>query len=250
MLVGQGKQIRWEHVDASLKGSCMRKSQSCWGPWEKEPRPRPPGPGRWVEASPRLQPPGAPRPSAFAPLHFRGWGFLGPRVLRVSPLPWLGSNHGSLLCAVFDIQIKMKLVWENSVPQKPIIGACGNIYTHGELMESFVAAFKEKAWEFRHEALWAPRTQAPQLHCRQRWGLDKPGGTDACPLITLLLPRGPAFPSRCPALSLCTPRSSFAVSFRGLSVAAGAVSSLRPPVVGPFCASPSALLTETPSCRD
>lgn len=56
-----------------------------------------------------------------------------------------------MLCKVFDIQIKMELVWESSAPQKPIIAAYGNIYTYGELMEDFVAAFKEKSWEFYHE---------------------------------------------------------------------------------------------------
>lgn len=59
------------------------------------------------------------------------------------------------------IQIKMQLLWENSVPGKPLSGACGNIYTHGELMESSVAAFEEKSWEFHHEALGGASDQAP-----------------------------------------------------------------------------------------
>lgn len=39
------------------------------------------------------------------------------------------------LCKVFDIQIKMVLVW---APQKTLIGACGNIYTYGELMKTLL----------------------------------------------------------------------------------------------------------------
>lgn len=44
----------------------------------------------------------------------------------------------ALLCKVFDIQIKMVLVWENSAPQKTLIGAYGNIYTYGKLMKTLL----------------------------------------------------------------------------------------------------------------
>lgn len=76
------------------------------------------------------------------------WGFGHPPPRSPAPPGARWQSHSSLQSQVFDIQIKVELVWENSVPQKPVMGACGNINTRGELMGSFVAAFKEKSWEF------------------------------------------------------------------------------------------------------
>lgn len=126
--------------------------------------------GRRVRIPPRAPASGLHVPPDVPPLHFQGLGFgsQGPRVPRDPSSLWLAGNHSSLLSKVFDIQIKVELVWENSLSQKPVIGARGNISIHGELMESFVAAFKEKSWEFHNEALKArlPAAVGPG----QAWG--------------------------------------------------------------------------------
>lgn len=109
----------------------------------------------------------------------------------------------------------MKLVWENSIPQKPVIGACGNIYTHGELMESFVAAFKEKSWEFHLEALWAPPELRPPSFTAGCGGARTSLDDGRLPPVTPLPTRGPAFPSACPALS-SAPQGPHSLS-RGIS---------------------------------
>lgn len=107
----------------------------------------------------------------------------------------------------------MELVWENSVSQTPVIGACGDINTHGEFMGSFVAAFKEEFYEFHHEVLRArlPAAVGPGQAGRRRvfsWVTRLPcveGGS-------LKQLRRPAFLSRCAAWFLRTSRYSSAVS--------------------------------------
>lgn len=144
---------------------------------------------------------------------------MGPRVWRGPSSLWLGGNHSSLLCKVFAIQIKVELVWENSVSQKPVIGACGDINTHGEFMGSFVAAFKETFCEFLHEALRArlPAAVGPGQAGRRRvfsWVTRPPcveGGT-------LKQLRRPAFLSRCAAWFLPPPGTHLLCQCPGATV--------------------------------
>lgn len=116
-----------------------------------------------------LQLPGAPGLCKSLSPPFLRPGGLDPKGSEGTPtLPvWVGITGAC--CAVFDIQIKMELLWENSVPQTPVIGACGNINIHGELTESFVAAFKEKPWEL-HKAERALRSGPSQIPCQLATG--------------------------------------------------------------------------------
>ena len=46
-----------------------------------------------------------------------------------------------MLCEESGVHTEMERVWENLVPQKPVIGACGNTHTYGAITESSLAVF-------------------------------------------------------------------------------------------------------------
>lgn len=100
------------------------------------------------------------------------------------------GTSAALLCKVFDIQIKMVLVWENSAPQKTLIGACGNIYTYGELMKTLLRHLSRNLGNFTTST---GHSEIPFLYLQGDNEGDR--ATDGSPLL------GPAG-SKCPSLGL------------------------------------------------
>lgn len=78
----------------------------------------------------------------------RGWGHQDWGRLFFLSGPGSVGIAAALLCKVFDIQIKMVLVWENSAPQKTLIGAYGNIYTYGKLMKTLLLRLSRNLGNF------------------------------------------------------------------------------------------------------
>lgn len=58
---------------------------------------------------------------------------------------------------VFDIQIKAEL-FGRLVPQKPVIGACGSIYTDGELMKALLVLLGRNFGNFTQHVACEPLT--------------------------------------------------------------------------------------------
>lgn len=53
----------------------------------------------------------------------------------------------------------MGLLWENLVPQQPVIGAWGSSYSSGEVMESSLAGFRRNSDNFTTRLSESPPTQ-------------------------------------------------------------------------------------------
>ena len=99
--------------------------------------------GRRYKVSPRAPASGDSMiPQVHLPLISKAWG-PDPRVPRAPSSPWLGGNHGSMLCGESGVHTETERVWENLVPQKPVIEACGNAHTYGAITESSLAVFRK-----------------------------------------------------------------------------------------------------------
>ena len=93
------------------------------------------------------------------PPHFQGLGGPDPRVPRAPCSPRLGGNLSSLPCEESGVQIETGLVWENLVPQEPVIGAWGSTYSSGEVMESSLAGFRRNSGNFTTRLSESPPPQ-------------------------------------------------------------------------------------------
>lgn len=65
-----------------------------------------------------------------------------------------------MLCEESGVHTETERVWENLVPQKPVIGACGNTHTYGAITESSLAVFGRNFGNFGNTKL-SVSTQPP-----------------------------------------------------------------------------------------